>query len=68
MEKHGTVRGLILPIIIENLMKEYSWSEDEAMDNFYTSEVGKAFADNETGLYGMSPLYIASLFIKYYKR
>ncbi len=68
MEKHGTVRGLILPIIIENLMNEYSWSEDEAMDNFYTSEVGKAFADNETGLYGMSPLYIASLFIKYYNR
>ncbi len=63
MEKHGTVRGLILPDIIKYIMDEFSWSEAEALDYFYTSELGKAFSDNETGLYGMSPLYIANLFI-----
>ncbi len=66
MERHGTVRGLILPEIIKYLMDEFQWDENEALDRFYVSEVGKAFADNDTGLYGMSPLYIASIFINAY--
>ncbi len=67
MEKHGTVRGLILPSIVEYLSKEFSWDENEALEQFYTSGVGAAFADDESGLYGQSPLYISALFIEEYK-
>ncbi len=63
MEKHGTVRGLILPSVIEYIADEFSWSEKEALERFYTSDIGAAFADDETGLYGQSAIYIASLFI-----
>ena len=36
---------------------------EEAMDVFYTSAVGASLADDETGLYGQSALYIYGLFI-----
>ena len=67
MEKHGTVRSLILPEVIERIAADLSWSQEEALDRFYTSKVGQAYADNTTGLYGQSPLYIATLFEQHVK-
>ncbi len=64
MEKHGLVRGIILPSIIKNIMDEFSWTEEKALDMFYASQTGKAFSDNESGLYGQSTLYISNLFIE----
>ena len=36
----------------------------EALDLFYTSATGASFADDETGLYGQSALYIFGLFVE----
>lgn len=37
-------------------------SDMEALDWFYTSATGASFADDETGLYGQSALYVFGLF------
>ena len=34
----------------------------EALDKFYTSATGESLADDETGLYGQSVLFIFGLF------
>ena len=59
---HATVRAAMLPDIIQLLMKEYGWTEEEALDRFYLSATGANYADDDTGLYGQSPLYISGLF------
>lgn len=59
---HATVRATILPEIIRLICEKYSASEREALDMFYTSATGQNFADDETGLFGQSPLFIFGLF------
>lgn len=59
---HATVRATILPEIIKLICGNYNVSEEQAMDMFYTSKTGESFADDDTGLYGQSPLYIYGLF------
>lgn len=59
---HGTVRAMVLPDIIRLLMKNYGWTEEEALNRFYLSATGASFADDDTGLYGQSALYITGLF------
>ncbi len=59
---HATVRAVLLPDIIGLIMKQYGWTEEEALDRFYSSATGANFADDETGLYGQSALFIFSLF------
>ena len=41
---------------------EQKVSEREALDLFYGSATGASFADDDTGLYGQSALYIYGLF------
>ena len=64
---HATIRATILPEIIKLITQSFDMSEEEALDRFYTSATGEAFADDETGLYGQSPLYIFGLFSEEYK-
>ena len=59
---HALVRALILPEIIRLISEAHQISEKEALDWFYTSATGASFADDETGLYGQSPLYIFGLY------
>lgn len=59
---HATVRATILPEIVRMISEAYRISEKEAMGRFYTSATGSSFADDETGLYGQSPLYIFQLY------
>ncbi len=59
---HATVRAAILPEIVRRISETYQISEKEAMERFYTSATGSSFADDETGLYGQSPLYIFNLY------
>lgn len=59
---HTTVRATILPEIIKLICKNNNVSEMKAMDMFYDSATGANFADDNTGLYGQSPLYIYGLF------
>lgn len=60
--RHFLVRATILPQIIALIQKEYNVDENTALQMFYTSATGNSFADDETGLYGQSYLYIYSLF------
>lgn len=60
--EHGTIRATILPQIITLIMEKYNLSEREALDSFYRSSTGESFSDDETGLYGQSPLFIFSLY------
>lgn len=59
---HHLVRATILPEIIKLISKKYNVDENKALDMFYTSVTGSLFSDDETGLYGQSPLYIFSLY------
>lgn len=59
---HATTRATILPEIIKLISKKYDMSELEALDKFYTSATGLNFADDDTGLYGQSALYIFGMF------
>jgi hypothetical protein len=45
-----------------DIEEKYLVNEDEALDMFYRSATGASLADDETGLYGQSALYIFSLF------
>ncbi len=59
---HYTTRATILPEIIHLIVQHYSMTEQQALDAFYRSATGADFADDETGLYGQSPLFIFGLF------
>lgn len=59
---HATIRATILPDIVKLIAEKYNCSEFEALDKFYTSATAASFADDETGLYGQSALYIFSLY------
>ena len=59
---HATVRATMLPEIIKLICKKHDWSEEYALDQFYNSATGASFADDETGLYGQSALFIYGLF------
>jgi hypothetical protein len=59
---HATTRATIIPEIVKLISKKYHISEMEALDKFYTSATGASLADDETGLYGQSVLFIFGLF------
>jgi hypothetical protein len=59
---HGLIKATIIPDIIKLIAEKYVVSEEKAMDIFYTSATAASLDDDETGLYGQSPLYIFSLF------
>ena len=59
---HSITRATILPVIIKLIMDDYHMDENTALQSFYNSATGAAFADDETGLYGQSPLFIFGLY------
>ena len=59
---HATTRATIVPEIVRLIAEKQHISETEALNQFYTSATGANFADDETGLYGQSALYIFGLF------
>ena len=59
---HGTIRAATLPAIVKLIIKKYGVSDDEAIKMFYESHIGACYADDESGLYGQSALYVFSLF------
>lgn len=61
---HSTIRATLLPSIIDMIMNRYKMEESAALDAFYRSATGAAFSDDETGLYGQSPLYIFGLYVQ----
>jgi hypothetical protein len=59
---HHLVKATIIPSIVMLIAKNRNLSEDAALELFYTSPIAEALDDDETGLYGQSPLYAYSLF------
>ena len=59
---HGTIRAATLSAIVKLITEEYRVSDDEAIKMFYESHIGACYADDESGLYGQSALYVFSLY------
>ena len=59
---HATVRATNIPEIVKLICENMHMSESEALDAFYSSSTGKSYANDETGLYGQSVLYVYGLF------
>jgi hypothetical protein len=59
---HGLIKATIIPEIIHLIQEKYEVSEEKALDMFYNSATAASLADDDTGLYGQSALYIFSLF------
>ena len=55
-------KTIIIQRVVEMIAKKYGMTLKDARDAFYNSKVLEALNDEETGLYGQSPLYIFSLF------
>lgn len=55
-------RFMIATNVIELIASKYKLSIEKATDLFYLSDTAKLLADDETGLYGESFLYVFSLF------
>ena len=59
---HGTIRAVTLKTIIPLIMESFNCEENAALKLFYESHTGNCFADDSTGLYGQSAVYVFSLF------
>jgi len=59
---HGTIRAATLKTIIPLIMERYNCGENDALRMFYQSHIGSCYADDSTGLYGQSAVYVFSLF------
>ena len=59
---HGTIRAVTLKTIIPLIMEHFHCDENEAFKLFYESHTGACYADDSTGLYGQSAMYVFSLF------
>ena len=61
---HELSKTIIITKVTELIAEEYRISISKARDMLYNSNVIKLIDDDETGLYGESPLYVFSLFQK----
>ncbi|MBQ7652249.1 MAG: hypothetical protein IJS15_14915 [Victivallales bacterium] len=64
MIQEELIRSTIIPVIIKIISVYYEIPIKEAFQRFYTSKTAKCLADDDTGLYGQSPLFLASMFIE----
>ncbi|MDR0932035.1 MAG: hypothetical protein LBM70_03335 [Victivallales bacterium] len=64
MIEHNLIRATLIPEIVKMIAEHFRISESEALNRFYRSATGANLADDETGLYGQSPLYIYGLFLE----
>jgi hypothetical protein len=66
--KHKLAKILLISRATELIAKTYRISIDEARDLLYESSIIDLIDDDETGLYGESPLYVLSLFETEHKK
>ena len=60
--EHLLAKTIIITKVTELIASEYKISLREARDKLYESDVVELIEDDETGLYGDSPLYVFSIF------
>ena len=59
---HQLAKTILIVKVTELIAEKYRISLSEARDKLYSSDLINLIEDNETGLYGESPLYAFSLF------
>jgi hypothetical protein len=59
---HGTIKAVTLQTVLKLIIERYDISEDQALRMFYESDTGASYADDDTGLYGQSAIYVFNLF------
>lgn len=59
---HSSVKTIIITKVVELISAKHKLSINEARDMLYSSRLIKLINDDETGLYGESPLYLFSLY------
>ena len=64
IKEHQLAKFILITKVTELIAEEYRISISKARDMLYNSNVIKLIDDDETGLYGESPLYVFSLFQK----
>jgi len=52
----------LVRMVVEELVKKYQWTYEEAWDNFYRSETCKNLSNIKTGLFTFSPKEILEVF------
>jgi hypothetical protein len=62
--QHGTIRASTLQTILDLIMREFNVNGDTALKLFYESHIGSRYADDDSGLYGQSALYVFSLYMQ----
>lgn len=62
---HELTKMILVSHVVELIAEKYKVSVDEARDRLYHTPVIKYIEDDETGLYGESPLYCFSLYEPY---
>ena len=62
--EHVLSKTILITKVIELIAEHYRISIEEARNMLYESNVVDLIEDDETGLYGESPLYVFSLFEK----
>ena len=61
---HNLSKSILIVKVTELIAEKHRLSLAEARDKLYSSDTIKLIEDDETGLYGESPLYVFSLFEK----
>lgn len=60
--EHILSKTILITKVIELIAEHYRVSLEDARNMLYESDVINLIEDDETGLYGESPLYVFSLF------
>lgn len=62
--EHRLAKTVLITKVIELIADKYHLSLENARNQFYSSSFADLIDDDETGLYGESPLYVFSLYEK----
>ena len=54
----------VVPEIVRLIAEKYNIDEKTALHDFYHSYTAECLNDPETGLFGQSPLYIFSIYVR----
>lgn len=64
MSEHRLIRATLVPEIARHIAQHFGISEDEALDRFYKSATAANLADDDTGFYGQSPLFLFGQYLE----
>lgn len=62
-KKFQAILIVLIPQIIDNILKFWQMPEELAVEQFYCSKVYKALEDRETNLWHLSPLTLCNMFL-----